>query len=51
MMRYDAREAVLAELTTLGLYRETKDNPMSIPLCRYAMGHVVCSKQTTTGLV
>jgi hypothetical protein len=34
LMRYDARDAVLAELKALGLYRDTKDNPMAIPLCR-----------------
>lgn len=35
MMRYDAREAILNELRELGLFRDVKDNPMSIPLCRY----------------
>lgn len=36
MMRYDAREAILNELRELGLFRDIKDNPMSIPLCRFA---------------
>ena len=45
-MRYDAREAVLAELTTLGLYRETKDNPMSIPLCRCVLSMRRCPPQS-----
>lgn len=31
--RFDARYNVQAALKDLGLYVETKDNPMSIPLC------------------
>ena len=31
--RFDARKAVLAALTEKGLYRETKDNPMVVPVC------------------
>jgi len=33
MKRFDARKAVLAALTEKGLYRETKDNPMVVPIC------------------
>ena len=33
MPRFDARKAVLEALTTKGLYRETKDNPMVVPVC------------------
>ena len=33
MPRFDARKAVLQALTTKGLYRETKDNPMVVPVC------------------
>jgi len=33
MKRFDARKAVLEELTNKGLYRETKDNPMVVPIC------------------
>jgi len=33
MKRFDARKAVLAALTAKGLYRETKDNPMVVPVC------------------
>ena len=33
MMRFDAREAVEAELKKLGLYRDKKPNPMKVPLC------------------
>ncbi|KAK2190154.1 hypothetical protein NP493_86g05009 [Ridgeia piscesae] len=33
MKRFDARKAVLQALREKGLYRETKDNPMVIPMC------------------
>jgi len=33
MKRFEARTAVQEELTKLGLYRETKDNPMVVPVC------------------
>jgi len=33
MKRFDARKAVLAALEEAGLYRETKDNPMVVPVC------------------
>lgn len=33
MKRFEARKAVQQELTKLGLYRETKDNPMVVPVC------------------
>ena len=31
--RFDARKIVIEKLKELGLYVETKDNPMSVPLC------------------
>ena len=33
MKRFDARKAVQDALDELGLYRETKDNPMVVPVC------------------
>lgn len=33
MKRFDARKAVLEALKEKGLYRETKDNPMVVPVC------------------
>ena len=33
MKRYDARKAVLEALKQKGLYRETKENPMVVPVC------------------
>ncbi|KAL7268442.1 valine--tRNA ligase [Rhizina undulata] len=33
MKRFTARKVVVEELDKLGLYVETKDNPMSVPLC------------------
>ncbi len=33
MPRFEARKAVLAALDKKGLYRETKDNPMVVPVC------------------
>ncbi|XP_070532577.1 valine--tRNA ligase-like [Ptychodera flava] len=33
MKRFDARVAVLNALKEKGLYRETKDNPMVVPIC------------------
>lgn len=33
MKRFDARKAVIAKLTELGLYRGKKDNPMVVPIC------------------
>lgn len=33
LMRFDARNQILAELKALGLYIDTKPNPMSIPTC------------------
>jgi len=33
MPRFQARTAVLQALKTKGLYRETKDNPMVVPVC------------------
>ena len=34
MKRFEARTAVLEALKVKGLYRETKDNPMVVPMCR-----------------
>ena len=34
MKRFHGRVAVVKALKDLGLYVETKDNPMQIPLCR-----------------
>lgn len=33
MKRFDARKAVLAALQAKGLYKETVDNPMVVPIC------------------
>ncbi len=33
LQRFDAREAVQAELKKLNLYKETKDNKMMLPIC------------------
>ena len=33
MKRFDARTAVVAALKELGLFIETKDNAMVIPIC------------------
>lgn len=33
MKRFDARKAVLAALKEKGLFVESKDNPMAIPVC------------------
>lgn len=33
MRRFDARKAVLEALKKKGLYRDTKDNPMVVPIC------------------
>lgn len=33
MKRFDARKAVLANLKELGLYKETQNNPMVVPIC------------------
>lgn len=33
MKRFDARKAILAALQEKGLYKETKDNPMVVPIC------------------
>lgn len=33
MLRFDCRRELTKELTKLGLYKETKDNPMVVPLC------------------
>ena len=34
MKRFIARKEVLQALREKGLYRETKDNPMVVPICR-----------------
>jgi valyl-tRNA synthetase len=33
MKRFEARKAVTAALKERGLYKETKDNPMVVPVC------------------
>ena len=33
MKRFEARKQVLQALKEKGLYRETKDNPMVVPMC------------------
>ena len=35
MKRFDARTAVLQALKDKGLYRDTRENPMVVPICRY----------------
>ena len=35
MKRFEARKAVLEALKDKGLYIETKENPMIVPICRY----------------
>jgi valyl-tRNA synthetase len=35
MRRFDARGAVITELKELGLFVETKENAMVIPICAY----------------
>lgn len=35
MKRFHARVAVVKALQDAGLYIETKDNPMQIPICRW----------------
>ena len=35
MKRFHARVEVVKKLKELGLFVETKDNPMQIPICRY----------------
>jgi len=37
MKRFHARVKVVDALKELGLYVETKDNPMMIPVCRYVL--------------
>nr|XP_060615928.1 valine--tRNA ligase-like [Anolis sagrei ordinatus] len=38
MKRFDARRAVLEALKEKGLFKEVKDNPMVVPVCRMARG-------------
>ena len=35
MKRFSARRAVIDKLKELGLYVDSKDNPMNVPICRY----------------
>lgn len=35
LKRFSARRIIIDRLKELGLYVEAKDNPMSIPVCRY----------------
>jgi valyl-tRNA synthetase len=39
MKRFHVRVEVVKRLKELGLYIETKDNPMPIPICR-CVGHL-----------
>lgn len=34
MKRFEARKAVLQALKDLGQFKEVKDNPMVVPVCR-----------------
>lgn len=36
MKRFDARKAVLQALQDRGQFKEVKDNPMVVPVCRSA---------------
>lgn len=42
MKRFHARKAVIEELTKLGLYVETKDNAMKVPICSCVRLHHRC---------
>lgn len=35
MKRFDARKAVIEELKAKGLYKDSKDHTMAVPVCRY----------------
>jgi valyl-tRNA synthetase len=37
MKRFDARKAVLDALKEKGLYRDTAENPMVVPVCRFVL--------------
>lgn len=41
MKRFHARVAVVKALQDAGLYIETKDNPMQIPICRYVLFNLI----------
>lgn len=43
MKRFHARTEVVKKLKDLGLYVETKDNKMQIPICRYVGLEIVLS--------
>ena len=45
MPRFEARKAVLAALKGKGLFRDMKENPMVVPICRC----VVCVWGGTNG--
>ena len=49
MKRFDARAAVLQALKDKGLYRDTKENPMVVPICRYIHTYYcdICTKTTS----
>jgi len=44
MKRYHVRSAILKALKEKGLYVETKDNPMQIPVCRYEIFYWPCNE-------
>ena len=47
MKRFHARVEVVKKLKALGLYVETKDNPMQIPICR-CEGHLPLDADLTS---
>lgn len=46
MKRFHARVEVVKKLKELGLYIETKDNPMPIPICRCVHKADLCEDTT-----
>lgn len=52
MRRFHARKAVIEELKKLGLYVETKDNAMKVPLCSCVSAFLdaILPSSTTGGL-
>ena len=41
MKRFDARKAVLEALKEKGLYKETKDHSMVVPICRLVVAGIL----------
>lgn len=48
MKRFHARVAVVKALQDAGLYIETKDNPMQIPICRCVLLNGIAFNFSTT---